>query len=310
MTVDPVVKTLLDQMAAMNMPAFSDLQPEQARAMYRLSRGASQPEDVTRVADVTLKGADGPIAGRLYAGDEGAHLPCVVYYHGGGWVIGDLETHDGLCRMIANRVKCVVVAVDYRLAPENKFPAAAEDAYAALLDVQARAAELGIDPSRIAVVGDSAGGNLSAVVAQMARDRSGPSMRLQVLMYPVTDYDFETASYKDNADGYMLTAATMRWFWDNYVGSVEDGVHPYASPLRAKSLAGLPPALVITAEYDPLRDEGDAYAARLREAGVAVQHSPYAGMIHGFVHMNEVIPTGVVAVEEVSAALRAAFASG
>jgi acetyl esterase len=241
------------------------------------------------------------------APEAASPLPVLVFFHGGGWVIGDLDTHDGICRMIANRANCGVVSVDYRLAPEHKYPAAAEDAYAALLDVHARAEEFGFDGTRIAVGGDSAGGNLSAVVAQMARDRGGPAVAYQALVYPVCDFSFKTGSYRDNAEGYMLTRDSMRWFWGHYLANDADGIQPYASPLRAESLAGLPPALVITAEFDPLRDEGDAYAARLKEAGVAVKHSPYPGMIHGFFQLAEIIPAGKAAIEEVSAELKKVF---
>jgi acetyl esterase len=305
--LDPIVKMMLDQMAAMNAPKLGEQSVEEARAGYKLMRSPNAPEAVARVEEITVAGADGDIPARMYAPESGEPLPVLVFYHGGGWVIGDLDTHDGICRMIANRANCVVVSVDYRLAPEHKYPAAAEDAYAALTDISKRAGEFGFDPTRIAVGGDSAGGNLSAVVAQMARDRGGPALVFQALVYPVCDYDFGTSSYNDNAEGYMLTRDAMKWFWNNYLTTEADGAEPCASPLRAESLAGLPPALVITAEYDPLRDEGDAYAARLKKEGVAVKHSPYPGMIHGFFQLAEIIPAGKAAIEEVSAELRSVF---
>jgi len=309
MPLDPNVKALLDQMAALNMPPFSSLSADQARAMFKATRTPVEAlEPVDRIDDRTIPGPLGAIPVRVYAPASSEPLPLLVYYHGGGWVIGDLDTHDGLCRKIANRANCVVVSVDYRLAPEHRFPAAAEDGYAAAAYIHAHTAEFSGDPERIAVGGDSAGGNVAAVTSLMARDRGGPPLAYQVLFYPVTNYSFETASYRDNAEGYFLTADSMRWFWGHYLGTDGDGADPYASPLNAQSLAGLPPALVITAEFDPLRDEGDAYAARLREAGVAVKHSPYPGMVHGFVGMHDLIAQGRAAIDECAAALREAFA--
>jgi acetyl esterase len=308
MPLDPIVEALINAAAAMNGPAYNELEPDQARALYKLGRTSGEPEAVDRVEDLTLEGAEGPIPARLYAPSSNESLPVVLYYHGGGFVIGDIETHDSLCRALANRSRCAVVSVDYRLAPEHKFPAAVEDAYAALVDVHRRAPALTLDPARMAVAGDSAGGNLAAVVAQLARNRQGPTLAFQALLYPVIDFSFETASYRDNAEGYFLTTAMMRWFWAHYLSSEEEGTTPLASPLRAHSLAGLPPAIVITAEFDPLRDEGDAYARRLAAEGVAVQHSPYEGQIHSFIHMKEFIPRGNEALDEVAAALRTALA--
>ncbi len=232
----------------------------------------------------------------------------LVFFHGGGWVIGDLETPDGTCRALANRAGCVVVSVDYRLAPENKFPAAPQDTYAATQWVAANAASIHVDPARIAVGGDSAGGNLAAVTAQMARDRGGPRLVFQLLVYPVIDGACDTASYRDNAEGYLLTKDMMRWFWNHYVRDAEDLFNPIASPLRARSLKGLPPALVQTAEFDPLRDEGEAYAAQLKQAGVPVRLTRYNGMIHGFFGMASVMDRAKTAIDEAGAALRSAFA--
>ncbi len=238
---------------------------------------------------------------------ERGDLPCLVYFHGGGWTFCSIETHDATCRKLANGAGCVVVSVEYRLAPEHPFPAAAEDAFAATRWVAGHADALGIDPQRVAVGGDSAGGNLAAVVALMARDRGELKLCHQLLVYPITDHDFETVSYRENAAGPLLTRSMMQSFWDFYV---PDGnrSNPYVSPLRAQSLAELPPATVITAEYDPLRDEGEAYALRLREAGVAVNASRYDGMIHGFFGFDEVLPAGRKAVDEAAAALDVAFA--
>jgi acetyl esterase len=223
-------------------------------------------------------------------------------------VIGDLYTHDGICRSLANAAGCVVASVDYRLAPEFKYPVAGEDSYAALRWVVANAGRLGIDARRVAVGGDSAGGHLSTVVALMARDRGGPTLVQQVLLYPVTNHDLDTPSYHENATGYVLTRDAMRWFWDHYLPSPTQGREAYASPLLAPSLAGLPPALVITAECDPLRDEGEAYAARLRDAGVPVTFTRYTGMFHGFFRMTRLLDKAKAALDEVAASLRKAFA--
>jgi acetyl esterase len=232
----------------------------------------------------------------------------LVYFHGGGWVIGNPDTHDNLCKALANRSSARVVSVDYRLAPEHRFPAAPEDCYAATCWVAERGAEIGVDGARLAVAGDSAGGNLATVVALMARDRGGPRLRHQVLIYPVTDCDFDTPSYRDNAEGYLLTRDAMRWFWDHYLPDPDLRTNPYAAPLRAEKLAGLPPATVLTAEYDPLRDEGEAYAARLREAGVPVEATRHHGQIHGFVQLLDVFDAARRAVDELGLALRRALA--
>jgi len=214
---------------------------------------------------------------------------------------------DGICRALANGARCVAVSVEYRLAPEHRFPAAAEDAYAATCWVAANAASLGVDPARVAVAGDSAGGNLTAVVALMARDRGGPPLVQQVMIYPVTDSVFDTPSYRDNGSDYLLTKDAMVWFWGHYASSAADRVSPYAAPLRAETLNGLPPALVITAEYDPLRDEGEAYATRLRAAGVPTMLTRYPGMIHGFFGMTRMLDQAKHATAQVSDTLRRAF---
>jgi acetyl esterase len=232
----------------------------------------------------------------------------LVFYHGGGWVIGDLYTHDGICRSIVNAAGCAVASVDYRLAPEFKYPVPVEDSYAGLLWVVANATRLGLDSARIAVGGDSAGGNLAAVMALLARDRRGPRLLLQILVYPVTNYDFGTASYRENGTGFVLTTDDMRWFWRHYLSREEQGREMTASPIRAKSLADLPPALVITAGCDPLRDEGDAYAARLRDAGVAVTLTPYPGMFHGFLRMTRILDQSRVLLDEIAGALKKALA--
>jgi len=234
-------------------------------------------------------------------------MAVLVFFHGGGWVIGNLDTHDMVCRALANAAGCLVVSVDYRLAPEARFPAAAEDCYAATAWVAEHARSLGGDGSRIAVGGDSAGGNLSASVALMARDRGGPPIAFQLLIYPVAAADFETASYRACAEGYGLSRADMIWFWDHYVPDTRDRANPYVAPLGADDLSGLPSALVITAEYDPLRDEGEALAAKLSAAGVPTTLARYDGQIHGFVSNYTVMEQGRVAIDQAAAALRTAF---
>jgi acetyl esterase len=302
--LDPQSRTILDLMAQMNIPDFSTLSPEDARKLFDQMPRPQPPTPVTGVEDRAVPGPGGEIPVRIYTFDAATPGAGLVYFHGGGWVIGDLESHDETCRLLAARSGAVVVATQYRLAPETRFPGAAEDCYATARWVSENAASLGIDPGRLAIGGDSAGGNLTAVVAQMARDRGGPSLRFQLLIYPVTDCDFETASYSENADGYFLTRRSMQWFWDHYVPDPADRVHAYASPLRAKSLSELPPALVITAEYDPLRDEGEAYAKALEEAGVTVKCSRYDGMLHGFFGFTRLVDQAERAVDEAAEALQ------
>lgn len=308
MTLDPQVKAFLDQREAASPPAFETLTPDQARFGVILEAVTlGPPEPLAAVRDRRVPGPGGDIPVRIYVPDESAPLPVFVYFHGGGWVVGDVPTHDTICSSLANAAKCLVVSVDYRLAPEHKYPDAAEDAFAATQWVIEHAAEIGGDPRRVAVGGDSAGGNLAAVVALLARDRQAPMPVLQVLIYPITDYNFDTPSYAENADGYLLTLSTMKWFWEQYLPDEEAGREPYASPLRAEDLSGLPPALVITAQYDPLRDEGEAYAGRLREAGVPVTLTRYDGVIHAFFRKTAQFDKAKMALAEVAGALRRAF---
>ena len=309
MPLDPQAKMVLDAAAALNLPPTEQMTPAQARdGMRARTAGLGPFEPVARVEDHRVPVAGGEIAVRTYAPSGPGPFPALVFFHGGGWVIGDIETHDGICRSLANHGGCVVANVDYRLAPEHRYPAAVEDSYAATKWVADNATRLGVDAGRIGVGGDSAGGNLAAAVTLMAKERGGPALKLQVLVYPVTRHAYDTASYKDNAEGYMLTRASMEWFWAHYLGPDGDGRQPYASPLDAPSLDGLPPALVITAEYDPLRDEGEAYADRLRRAGVPVTLTRYPGMIHGFFRMINIMDKARAARDEVASALRKAFA--
>ena len=310
MPLDPQAKAVLDQFASMGGPQFHEMSVAQARELILgMVALAGEPESIARVENRTVPGSAGEIPVRIYTPVGTAAFPVLVYFHGGGWVIGNLDTHDGICRSLANRVGCLVVSVDYRLAPEHTFPAAPEDCYAATRWLAEHAGSLGGDKGRIAVGGDSAGGNLAAVVALMARDRGGPKLAFQLLVYPATDTDFETRSYRENSEGYFLTRADMVWFWNHYAPRDEDRRNPYAAPLRAASLRGLPPALVITAEFDPLCDDGNAYAARLREDGVPVRLSQQDGLIHGFFQMGAVIDRGRASVDEASRALKDAFAT-
>jgi acetyl esterase len=310
--LDPQARAVIDLVIKSGRPPYHALSPKEARQLFRDTRAACVPPapGIGAVKDVTIDTEAGPIPARLYrpAGvPAAARLPALVFFHGGGWVIGDLETHDVLCRQLTAEAGIAVVAVDYRLAPEHRFPAAVEDAWAATRWIAAHGAELGIDGGRLAVGGDSAGGTLATVVALLARDHGAPSLALQVLVYPVTDVAAESASYRDFADGFMLTRDSMRWFIGHYLPGDGDRRDWRASPLRAPSLAGVAPALVVTAGFDPLRDEGEAYARRLREAGVRVDALCYGGMVHGFVPMGRLLATGNRAVAHVAAALREAL---
>ena len=310
MPLDPQAKAVLDQFASMGGQQLHEMSVAQARELILgMVALAGEPESIARIENRTVPGPAGQIPVRIYTPVGTAPFPVLVYFHGGGWVIGNLDTHDGICRSLANRVGCLVVSVDYRLAPEHTFPAAPEDCYAATRWLAEHAGSLGGDKGRIAVGGDSAGGNLAAVVALMARDRGGPKLAFQLLVYPATDTDFETRSYRENSEGYFLTRADMVWFWNHYAPRDEDRRNPYAAPLRAASLRGLPPALVITAEFDPLCDDGNAYAARLREDGVPVRLSQQDGLIHGFFQMGAVIDRGRASVDEASRAVKDAFAT-
>lgn len=311
MPIDPQVQVFLDQLKALGALPLHSLTPQQARPVVVAdSRILGDPEPVGRAEDRKIRGPAGEIPIRIYTPSGAGPFGVLVYYHGGGWVVCDIETHNNLCCSIANQAECIVVSVEYRLAPEHKYPAAVEDAYAAAEWVFDCAGTLGGDSRRIALGGDSAGGNLAAVVALKARDKAAFRPSLQVLIYPVTDFGFHTPSYHANAEGFMLTREDMKWFWGHYLDREEQGAEPCASPLRAGDLGNLPPALVITAEYDPLCDEGEAYAGRLREAGVPVVLSRYEGVIHGFVRHTAQFDQAKMAVGEIAAALRGMAARG
>ena len=315
MGIDPAAAGLLEQMAEAGAPPLNELPPAEARVAAEGFIALGGPgDDISETVDRTIPGPHGPIPVRIYrphpkgSNARDTALPCLLYFHGGGWVIGTPETTDAICSAVANRAECVVVSVDYRLAPEHKFPVPLDDCYAATQWVAANGAEIGVDGSRIAVGGDSAGGNLAAAVALRARDENGAALRMQLLVYPVTNHDFSTDSYAANGVGYLLTTDMMRWFWDHYLATAEDGKNPLASPLKATDLSRLPPALVITAEFDPLRDEGEAYAVALTNAGVSVTHTRYSGMIHAFWQMLAVFEAASTAADQAAVELRKAFA--
>ena len=309
MALAPEIRALLDQLGASGRPPLHHQSVAQARAFHDEDapalNGPAAP--VASVQDRVVPGPAGELPVRVYTPEGEPPFPIVVFFHGGGWVVGTLDSYDPLCRALAAAVPAVVVSVGYRLAPEDRWPAAVEDAYAATLWASRKAAELGGVQHRLAVAGDSAGGNLAAVVALGARDRGGPPVAFQLLVYPVLDAAADTASWRDHAEGFYLTAAGMRWYWDHYLGPA-DGSAPDASPLRAAFLGGLPPALVIGAEHDILRDEGEAYAARLRDAGVAATASRYPGVVHGFFRWRAVTGAAEAALQEAAAALRSALA--
>ncbi len=309
MPMHPQAQTVLDLMSDFGLVIDESTDPVTIRqaieAFATAGRAAAEP--VAHVEDRGLPGPAGEIPVRVYRPTDDSALPVLVWFHGGGWTIGSLETHDNTCRSLANAVGCVVVSVDYRLAPEHKFPAAADDAFAATQWVAEHAAQLGGDPKRIAVGGDSAGGNLAAVVSLLARDGGGPALAFELLVYPVTDYEFESASMHENATGYFLELESMRWFYNQYLRDERDGTDWRFSPTRANDLSGVPPAFVLTAEFDPLRDQGEAFARRLEAAGVPVEARRYDGVFHGFFGMRDLMEPAQQAFDDVTKALRQAL---
>jgi acetyl esterase len=306
--LDPEVDTLLSQMAAARPRKLWESTVEQARAAVDAApRRPGRP--LAEVVDLLVAGAEGEVAARLYRPLVEPGLPGLIYFHGGGWVLCGLDSHDGACRAIAHRSRCVVLSVDYRLAPEHRFPAAVDDAVASARWFEQHAQDLGVDPRRLAVGGDSAGGNLAAVVAIRARDEGRNPFRQQLLIYPVTDYDFERPSMLDPGDDRVLSSQDLQWFWGHYLGDQGAGIYTDASPLRTPDLAGLPPAIVVTAEYDPLRDDGAAYATRLAEAGVRVEHFMAGGLPHGFIGMADLVRAAGQQLDRLADLLAAGFPS-
>ena len=303
MPLDPQVVTIMEQVAALGFPPAHTVSAQEARANAAARPRAAGPE-VAKVETRSIPGPESDIPVRIYTPYGDGPFPVLVWFHGGGWVVGDLESADPTARNLTVGSGCLVVSVDYRLAPETKFPGPAEDCYQATEWVAANAASLNADGGKLAVGGDSAGSNLAAAVCLMSRDRNGPEISFQLLVYPVTDRDFTTGSYVDNAEGYQLSRDGMIWYWDHYLAKDEDAANPYAAPLRAEDLSGLPPALVVTAEYDPLRDEGEAFAARLSESGVATTSTRYEGMIHGFFGMSGAVDKGREAVAQACGLLK------
>jgi len=298
MPLHPLAQELVERMATLSPLETLSVPESRARAM-EMTKQFGPGEPVARVEDRPVPGPAGDIPVRLYTPAGSGPWPVLVFFHGGGRGVGNLETADFYCRAVTNAARCIVASVNYRHAPEHKFPAAVDDACAATQWIAANAAAFNGDPARVAVGGSSAGANLAAVVALIARDRGMPRIVFQLLSVPVANHDFETASYRDNADGYGLTRKSMEWFWRHYLASAADGAHPHASPLRASDLSGLPPAFVTTAEFDPLRDEGEAYANRLAAAGVPVTCKRYDGMVHMFL--------GPDSIPDLAQQLRAAF---
>ncbi|MBV8167032.1 MAG: alpha/beta hydrolase [Alphaproteobacteria bacterium] len=317
MSLDPDAQRVLDLIREAGRPPYETMEPTAARELYRKGRTVLQPAPppVALTRELSAPGAHGAIPLRLYRGigtRDGAALPALVFYHGGGWVFGDLDTHDGPCRMLANAARCAVVAVDYRMAPEHKFPAAIDDCTAATRWIADNAASLGIDAGRLAVGGDSAGGNLAAAVALWARDerasgRAAPSLCFQLLVYPALDMAMDAASHGVHTQGLPLTHATCVWFRDLYLRQPGDRADWRASPLRAATLSALPPAYIVTAGYDPLCSEGEAFAHRLRAAGNAVTHRHVPDQIHGFMTMGKIIKAAQPMVEDAGAVLARAL---
>jgi acetyl esterase len=311
-TLHPQTQAMIDAMARMNLLPPDQLTVEQARAQFDRSRKPflAAPQAVGTLVDSTIPGPGGAIPIRSYRPIDSRKdeaLPVLVFFHGGGWVFGGLDSHDPLCRELCNISGCALIAVDYRLAPEHKFPAAVDDALAATRYIHAHAKEFGVDASRLAVGGDSAGGNLAAVVALTFRDQGGPALKLQVLIYPVTDLAMDTSSYETIANGFTLTRDRMRYFRKAYLRGDQDIGDWRASPIRAPDLSRLPPAIVLAAAYDPLVDEGKAYADRLGASGVHVTYTSYEGLTHGFMSVAGAIDPAHTAIAEAASALKRAF---
>jgi acetyl esterase len=309
--LDPDAAAVYKAFQDAGRPAYEDLTADEARAYYLAARLVSNPDprQLASVQSIAIPGPAGDIPARVYTPktlrQDSGLAPALVFFHGGGWVIGNLDTHDVVCGAIADEGQLIVISVDYRLAPEHKFPAAVDDAIAATAWVASHARKLGIDAEQISVGGDSAGGNLAAVVTIHARDHGGPMLAGQVLIYPATDFAMSHPSHSEPETSVLLTHSVIRWFRDHYLSGAHDEHDWRASPARVETLAGLPPAFVITAGADPLRDEGDEYARRLEDAGVPVTHRTYPGQFHGFFTMGKLLQQANVAVAEIGDWLKA-----
>jgi acetyl esterase len=313
MSLHPQAQAMVDAMARMPVVPLDQLSVDQAREQFARTRAPflAPAQEVGALSDLAIPGPAGRLRIRAYrpmGSRRGEPLPAMVYFHGGGWVFGDLDSHDPLCCELCNLAHCAIVSVDYRRAPEHRFPAAVDDSIAAIRYVVEHAADFGIDASRLAVGGDSAGGNLATVAALTLRDQGGPRLTLQVLIYPVTDFAMDAPSYTSIANGYTLTRDRMRYFRELYLRGPQDADDWRASPLKAPHLSRLPPALIIAAGHDPLVDEGKAYADRLTAAGVPVTYTCYDGLVHGFASMAGAMDAGHTAIAEAAAALKRAFA--
>lgn len=304
MTLNPVLAEMIEQRKALGV-SFTDMTPQQAREMMAAAPAPPRPE-VYSTEDRMVPGPDVDIPVRIYRSSAATPTRGVVYLHGGGFVLGDLESHDAVCRRLALAADATVVAVDYRLAPEHPFPAGLRDAYAATAWVVDNASQLGIDPARVGVAGDSAGANLATVTTHLAHDRGGPQLAFQVLVYPTTDYNFDRPSVIANGKDYIVSVEDMHWFWGHYVDGPESFENPLVIPFKREDLSGLPPALIITAGYDFLRDEGEAYGLRLAEAGVKTTISRYPAMAHGFIGMSPFVADSDAAMAEIGDAIKRA----
>ena len=310
-TLDPDAAAVYKAYQEAGRPPYETVPPTTARELYLAGRVVSNPEppELESAKPLSISAPHGAIAARIYTPKTlrktNGLAPCLIFYHGGGWVIGDLDSHDVVCRKLAHEGELIVISVDYRLAPEHKFPAAVDDAITAAKWIAANAQQLGIDAARLMVGGDSAGGNLAAVVALAARDGNGPEIAGQVLIYPATDFAMKTPSHSEPDTSILLTHSVIKWFCNHYLSGPADIDNWQASPARAKTLAGLPPAYVLTAGGDPLRDEGDEYAARLKEAGVAVTYRHFPGQFHGFFTMGKLLNQANIAASEIGVWLKA-----
>jgi acetyl esterase len=305
--LDPQARAIVDEAARLGLPEWSALSVESARRLEDDLFGPADPPAVARVSDIAIDGPGGDLPLRVYHPNPGEELPALCFFHGGLWTLGTLDSIDEVCRRLARRARRVVVSVDYRLAPEHPFPAGLEDCVAAVEWVAAHGAALGADPTRLAVGGTSAGGNLAAATCLFVREFDGPEIEGQLLLYPMLDSGLDASSLDERADGPLLTRRDVAWAYETYLRSPVDRHNPFVSPVRADSLDGLPPALVVTAGFDPLRDEGAAYATALSDAGVPTRHDHEPAMPHGFLSLAADVDVADGALDRVAETLRAGF---